>query len=424
LIPVAGRASSRRLPWPKRVDIALLCFLAILIAYCDRVNLSVAAPTMLREYGWNTAQMGWAFTGFFIGYTLFMIPAGRLADRFGPRHIFVLGIVWWSVFTALTPLPRTLGVFVAVRILMGLGESFLYPSINSTLVRWFPQQEYSRVAGFCWSGGYAGSILAFPLASAILALWGWRAVFFLFAGLGLIWLPFWWFGARDQPEDSPGITAEELAYIAGARPAVKEAVSAPWKRLFRLPALWAAWILHFSSNWYAYVMLTWLPTYLSTARGFSLADMAFGAALPFACALAGTNVFGPLIDRLSRGRNRTGVRKWFLAPYAVSAATLFVVPLAPGPAATVSVLSVSMFFLSAVTPVYASSSLDLAPRYAGTVVGIQNAFANLAGIIAPVLIGYLVKDWGWNSAFWITALMCTAGILTYLAFGKAEKLID
>ncbi|MBM3775437.1 MAG: ACS family MFS transporter [Acidobacteria bacterium] len=414
----------RLLPWPKRVDIALLCFIALVIAYCDRVNLSVAAPTLLREYGWDTGQMGWAFTGFFIGYTLFMIPAGRLTDRFGPRRMFALSIAWWSVFTALTPLPKSLVALTALRILMGAGESGTFPSINSALVRWFPKQEYSRATAFCWSGGYAGSIVGFPLATAILSLWGWQSVFYLFAGLGVVWLPLWWFGATDGPEASRAVTRQELEHILQARPELPKVESVPWKRLLRLRPLWAVWILHFSSNWFSYVMITWLPSYLTLERNFSLANMALGSALPFACALVGTNVFGMSIDRLSRNRDRTRVRKAFLAPYALSAATLLLVPVAPGPGETVVLLCAAMFLLTGATPVYASSSLDIAPRYAGTVVGIQSSVANLAGVLAPVIIGYLVKGYGWSSAFWLTAAVSTLGILVFLAFGRAEKLID
>src|SRR3954447_13513123 len=88
--------TGRWLPWPKRVDISLLAFAAMVIAYCDRVNLSVAAPSIMREYRWDTSQMGWVLSGFFMGYTLFMIPAGRLVDHFGPKRVFAAGVAWWS----------------------------------------------------------------------------------------------------------------------------------------------------------------------------------------------------------------------------------------------------------------------------------------------------------------------------------------
>lgn len=396
----------------------------MVIAYCDRVNLSVAAPVILKEYGWDTAKMGWAFTGFFIGYTGFMIPAGRLTDRIGPRRMFAISIIWWSAFTALTPVPRSLGALIAVRILMGLGESGVIPAMNSILVRWFPRQEYSRATAFCWSGGYAGSIVAFPCASLIMSLWGWRAIFGVFALLGIAWLPFWWWGVTDRPEESKAARREELEWISANRPPLSKVEVVPWSRLLREPPLWAAWALHFSSNWFSYVMVTWLPTYLSVARGFALAEMAFGAALPFLCAMGGSNLFGSAIDRFSRSHDRTRVRKWFLVPYFFAAGTLLLVPAVAGGVATVTALCVAMFLMTSATPVYASSSLDLAPRYAGTVVGIQNAIANIAGVLAPVVVGYIVKASGWDAAFWLTAVVSVLGITAYLLFGKAEKLVD
>jgi ACS family D-galactonate transporter-like MFS transporter len=419
-----SRAKSRWVPWPARFDIALLAFIALVIAYCDRVNVSVAAPAIMRQYGWDTAQMGWVLSGFFFGYAGFMIPAGVLADRFGPKRVFAASIAWWSLFTALTPLPRSLAGLTSLRVLMGAGESGTFPSMNGILVRWFPREEYSRVTGFCWSGGYAGPIIGIPLASAILTLWGWQAIFYMFAGLGFLWLPLWYFTVADAPEQSPRVTDAELAHIRGSRPQIRKAEKVPWGKILRLPALWALLALHFSSNWFAYVMISWLPTYLMEARGFSLSKMALGASLPYICALVATNVFGSLIDRFTTGRDRTRVRKLFLIPYALSAMTLLMLPLASSPFTTVLLLCVAMALLTGATPVYASNSLDLAPRYAATVVGVQACVANFAGVLAPVVIGYLAKSAGWNMAFLLTAVISVCGILAFLIFGTAERLVD
>ena len=425
MTPSPGVARRTRwLPWPKRLDVALLAFIALVIAYCDRVNISVAAPSMMREYGWDTARMGWVLSGFFAGYALMMIPAGMLADRFGPKRVFAVAMAWWSVLTALTPLPRSLGALTAMRVFMGAGESGTFPSMNGILVRWFPRQEYSRVTGFCWSGGYAGSIVGVPLGSLILATFGWRAVFWIFAGIGMIWVPLWYRSVTDQPEQSPAVTDAELAYIRAARPEIRQAERVPWARILSIPAFWGLFALHFSSNWFAYVMISWLPTYLLTAKGFSLSGMALGAALPYICALLASNGFGAWIDRLSVGRNRTRVRKLFLIPYALSAVALLLVPQASTPRATVAMLCLAMAFLTAATPVYSSNSLDLAPRYAATVVGVQACIANFAGILAPVAIGYVARSGGWTMAFALTAAITGAGILAFALMGTAERVID
>ena len=425
MTPSPGVARRTRwLPWPKRLDVALLAFVALVIAYCDRVNISVAAPSMMREYGWDTAGMGWALSGFFAGYALMMIPAGMLADHFGPKRVFAVAMAWWSILTAFTPLPRSLGALTALRVFMGAGESGTFPSMNGILVRWFPRQEYSRVTGFCWSGGYAGSIVGVPLGSLILATLGWRAIFWIFAAIGIIWVPVWYMSVTDQPEQSPAVADTELAYIRAARPEIRKAERVPWGRILSIPAFWGLFALHFSSNWFAYVMISWLPTYLLTAKGFSLSSMALGAALPYICALLASNGFGALIDRLSVGRNRTRVRKLFLIPYALSAVALMLVPQASTPRATVAMLCLAMAFLTAATPVYSSNSLDLAPRYAATVVGVQACIANFAGILAPVAIGYVARSGGWSMAFALTAAITAAGILAFALMGTAERVID
>lgn len=411
-IPSHAVMPSRLLPWPKRFDIALLGFLAQLIAYCDRVNLSVAAPMISAEYGWSPAQMGWVLSGFFAGYMALMIPMGYVVDRFGPKRTLAAGMTWWSVVTLLTPFCRTVPAMAGSRVLIGMGESGTIPSINGMLVRWFPRAEYSRVAGFCWGGGYAGAILAFPLASAIAAVWGWRAIFAVFSLLGLLWLPFWILGTSDRPA-----TSEVTAQAA-------KGAAIDLKRLFRHRAVWSLFLLHFSSNWYVYVLASWLPTYLLSNRGFSLSQMAFGSSLPFLAAFIGTNLAGALIDRFTRGGNRARIRKLFLLPSFLGTATLLAAPVMDTPVLIVAALSLSMFLHAAGTPVQASNSMDLAPRNTGTLVGFQNCFANLAGISAPVITGYMVQTTGWASAFWLCTAVGLVGIGSFLLFGKAEPIVE
>jgi len=139
----------RRLPWPRRVDVALLCFLANLIAHSDRVSISAAMPVMMRESGWDTAQAGWVLSGFFLGYTLLMVPVGVLVQKYGPKPVFGACMSWWTLCTFLTPLPRSLAGLTAMRVLLGVGECGTASCINATRVRWFPPREYSRATALC-----------------------------------------------------------------------------------------------------------------------------------------------------------------------------------------------------------------------------------------------------------------------------------
>lgn len=389
---------------PERWRVALLCFAANVIAHADRISLSVAVPAVLAEYRWDTAQMGWVLSAFFTGYALLMIPAGLAAQRFGPQRMFACSIGLWSLFTMLTPLPRSIAGMTAVRFLLGVGESGTAACINGTLARWFPPTEYARAAGLCWSGGYMAPLLAFPLATAILHQFGWRAIFVGFGLLGFLWLPLW------------------LRVRQPAAPAVGATTTSSLNHLWKAPAIWAVFLLHFSSNWFLYVMISWLPTYLAMERKLSLPGMAAGAAVPFLFAWVGTNTFAWAIDRASPRLGPTRARKLFLLPYALAGASIFAVPRAESASVAIVLLCAAMGLLASATPIFSSASLDLAPRIAAPLAAVQNAFANLSGVIAPAVVGYLVKAQGWQSAFNLTAAVCLGGIAAYLLFGNAERL--
>ncbi|MGA8531483.1 MAG: MFS transporter [Acidobacteriaceae bacterium] len=395
----------------RRFQIAIFCFILLLIAYCDRVNLATAVPSIMSQYGWDSIRMGWVLSAFFLGYTCCLIPAGLLVQRFGPWPVLAVCIAAWSVTTACTPLLRSLGGMCCMRFLVGVFESAVFPSINSLLAEWFPRGEYARAAGFCWSGGYAGPIVAFPLAGMVMAMRGWKSIFFLFALLGVLLLLL-------------------LLYVAGAprnwrRPAAsgsphRPALPTPWKKLCTCPALWALLILHFSSNWFAYVLLSWLPAYFQQARHFSVTGTAFASSIPFAAALGGTTLFAWIADTAGLHSSRTLVRKRLLGLYLLSALALLLLPSIRSGILIVAMLSLASCLMTAATPVYASGSLDLAPGLAAVIVGMQGSFANLAGVLAPAASGYLMKIFSWNAVFAVTAAVCVIGAVTYLVFGKAE----
>ncbi|MCC6590250.1 MAG: MFS transporter [Bryobacterales bacterium] len=390
-------------PWPPRVNVALLCFAANILAHSDRVALSVALPVMMRQYGWDTARSGWVLSGFFVGYVALMIPVGLLVQRFGPRKVFAACVALWSVCSIATPLARSAQSLTAIRVLLGAFESGTAACINSTLVRWFPVTEYSRAAGLCWSGGYAGPVLAVPLASLLLHQFGWPAIFYTFGALGLTWLPMWWRNA-EKP-----LSTGSASRIA------------PPVRLLISPPVVAIMLLHFSSNWVLYFMITWLPAYLSFERKMSLSGTAAGASLPFVFAWLGTNLFGWAIDRLSLHWGRTPTRKLFMIPYAAAAVALLLVPHAATPAGAVAILCLVMALMTSATPVFSSASMDLAPDMAGPLASIQSAFANIAGIVAPVAAGYLVKAFGWASPFALTAGIALLGVAVYARYGSAGR---
>ncbi|MGH9502385.1 MAG: MFS transporter [Terriglobales bacterium] len=406
-VPTPAAPTPRYFPWPKRVDIAALCFAALVIAYCDRVNIAVAAPRIMAERHWDLAQMSWVLSGFFLGYAIFLIPSGLLVQRIGPYKVLLVSMAGWSLLTILTPIPRTLPGMFAARVALGVFESAMFPCMNGLLAAWFPRHEYARAAGFCWSGGYAGPILAFPVAEQILVTWGWPPIFWVFGLLGIVLLLVSRLVARDTP---PG--AQELAPQAPFLSNI---------RLLGRREVWAVFILHFSSNWFVYLLLTWLPTYLKEARHFSASFLGTASALPFLAALCGANIFAVVIAKLSARSSKTRVRKGILVFYVLGGLALMQLPRAGSPVAITATLIVAAALMTSATPVYAAGSLELAPGAAAALVGMQQAFANLAGIFAPVVSGYLART-SWNRVFAVAALICFAGTAAYIAMGSAEPL--
>ena len=159
-------------------------------AYLDRVNISVAGQFIQKELNLNATQLGWVFSAFVLGYALFQAPGGRIADRFGPRLVIVLGTLWWGVFTSLTAsvtkgLTAALGVLLVVRFLLGMGESVVYPASNCLVARWVPAEERGIANGWIFAGVGAGAGVAPPLITYIVIHYGWRWSFWASALLGI-----------------------------------------------------------------------------------------------------------------------------------------------------------------------------------------------------------------------------------------------
>jgi ACS family sodium-dependent inorganic phosphate cotransporter len=161
---VQAVAAPRPTGWPRRFTVVLFFFTCALILYIDRVNISVVAPILMAEFGWDPAVMGTILSAFFVGYLLTQLPGGWLADRWGGKGIVGFAVVWWSLATFLTPFASTVPLMIAARIGLGIGEGVTPPALHSMTARWIPTHERSRVIAFDVTGVYVGIALAFPLS--------------------------------------------------------------------------------------------------------------------------------------------------------------------------------------------------------------------------------------------------------------------
>lgn len=411
---------------PKRYIIVFFAFSCTLINLIDRVNLSVVAPVLGKERGWNPVVIGGLLSAFFWGYSLSPILGGWLADRFGGKKVLGFGAVWWSLCTVLTPLGGTWSGIAAFRVLLGLGEGVNSPAIQSLTSRWFPIQERTRAVALYLTGSPIGTIIAFPLSTWILATWGWRAVFYAYGTIGAVWVSFWFFLGADSPEKDPSVSRTEREYILGQRSLPEGGRGVPWAALLTSGPVWGLIAMTFSVAWMVWLFLSWLPYYLMTAQHFSLQQSGLYSALPFLANMIGAVLAGWLQDRLiAAGHSITRVRKTTLTVASAGAVVfLSLIPQARSPFGAVMYLTLAMFLFAAVQGTVMVNNIDIGPRHAGVIFGMQATAGNAAGALSPIVAGLIVQRTGsFSGVFYLISALMGAGVILWNLFASGETVV-
>ncbi|HTS12665.1 MAG TPA: MFS transporter [Candidatus Limnocylindrales bacterium] len=401
------------------------------VSYLDRVNISIAGPSIEREFHLDHIHLGWVFSAWVLGYALFQAPSGRLADRFGPRKILLLGTVWWAVFTCLTALTPariagSLAILVVVRFLLGTGESIVYPATNRLVAAWVPSQERGLANGLIFAGVGLGAAVTPPLIAYITYRYGWRLSLSTCAFIGLVIGALWFVIARDEPEQHPWVTPEEISYISAGLPQTatgRESQSLPWRTILGSKNVWIVTASYFGFGYVAYIFFTWFFTYLNVVRGLNLKASAGYSMLPFAAMAACSSLGGWISDRLTRRHgNRAG--RCLSASVAMVAAAIFV-----GLGTYVSDARLASFVLAGgAGALYLSQSAfwsvssDIGGRSAGSVSGVMNMGGQLGGAATASATPFVAAHFGWNMSFWVAAGLCFLGALAWLLVDPDKQL--
>jgi MFS family permease len=376
-----------------------------LLTYLDRVCISATATAMKAELGLDNAQMGDIFSAFVLGYVLFEIPGGWMADRFGARTLLTRIVLWWSAFTALTGLAWGYGSLLAIRFLFGCGEAGAFPGCASAISRWFPFAERGRAQAVIMVGSRLGGAFAPMLVIAVMSVTGWRPVFWIFAGLGVVWAALWQNWYRDTPEEHPAVTPRELEAIRTGRVRVAR-TQADWGALARSRNVWMLCLMYSGYTWGLYFYLTWLPTYLQEGRGIDWSLVGYAAAAPFLVAAVANYFGGWLTDRLSG----TLPLRWARRGPAVAGlllAAVFIAIAAEAQSNTVALTALALSFgcSDLILPFCWATCLDVGREQAGLVSGTMNSLGQLGAVLAPTVIGRLVESTG----SWELPLLISAG---------------
>jgi ACS family sodium-dependent inorganic phosphate cotransporter len=414
--------------WQRRHTVVLLCFLSTFICYIDRVNISIAIIPMAKQFGWSDTERGLVLSSFFAGYMVTQVLGGWLAQKWGGKAVLGFGVVWWSVFTILTPLSAltSFPVLIATRIAMGLGEGVAFPSVYHMFGRWVPANERSRAASFNLAAIPLGTLTAIIITPWLAVTYGWESVFYVFGVVGVVWYFFWHKLVTDTPaQDSRMSQSERTLFQQEEKHSESESI--PWKKILSQKPVWAIIIMHFCSNWGLYVLLSWLPSYFSSQLGIGLRSVWIYVAPPWVAMFIMGNVVGIIADRLiGRGWTVTRVRR-FMQFIGSSGPALALIALASVNDATTAViyLTLAMSLSSFAFAGFATNHLDIAPRHAGVIFGISNTAGTLPGIIGVALTGLMVETTGsYASAFYLTAGMYAVGLVVWQLYSTGEKILD
>ena len=418
--PITTEQLSGQKPTRARYWVIFFAVTLAILAYIDRVCISMAMPRIAKDLGFSGLQSGAIFSAFALAYALFEVPGGWLGDWMGPRKVLMRIVVWWSAFTALTGAMWNFTSLWITRFLFGAGEAGCFPNLTKAFTIWLPADERVRAQGIMWMFARWGGAFTPPLVFLVFQWMDWRTAFVVFGALGVLWaVPFYmWF--RDNPRHHKSPNQAELALLAGSEHLAGSHGDVPWGRMLRSRTVWLLWAQYFFLSYPWYFFITWLPTYLKEARGlddrttaaYAIFPLLFGGCGSFICGLVSARV------AMAFGSVRTSRRVLAVAGFLGASVMVVVCINTANPLWAMIALGLASFCNDLVMPGACGACMDVGGKYAGTLSGSMNMMGNMAGFVAPTLGGYLKDATGGFDAF----LYSMAGI--YLLGALCWPLID
>jgi MFS transporter, ACS family, glucarate transporter len=403
--------------------LVFLLFVLSAVAFLDRVNLSIAGVKISEEFAISNVRLGLIFSAFLFGYALFQTPAGWLADRFGPRRMLTLGVLWWGVFTALTAaisphLGHTVVVLVVIRFLLGAGEAIVYPASNQFVARWIPSQERGVANGIIFSGVGIGAGITPPLISFVMLRYGWRSSFLMSALLGLVAGALWFLAARDTPNAHPGVSSTELTHIERSIPSPAGSNGdgfLSWSTMLSSLNVWVLSLAYFCFGYVAWVFFSWFYLYLARVRGLDLKTSAVYATLPFLAMAVSSPFGGAISDTVTKHLgSRLGRCSIAVLGFTLTATFLVFGSAAHDARVASFVLAGGAGSLYLSQSSFWTVSADLGGKSSGALSGFMNMANQIGGMITASLTPLLGDKFGWNTGFYVAAGIAGLGAIAWL----------
>lgn len=368
---------------------------ALFINYIDRGAVSNAAHLIQDELGFSVAQLGVLFSAFFWLYSVLQIPVGWLAERVGAQRVLAAGLAIWAAATMLTGFAHTFAALLALRLLLGVGESAGFPCVSKLLAAVVPVRDLGTANGIVAFGYLIGPAVGAYCGTLIMIHYGWRASFWVFGALSLLWL---------LPWSQVRLPRAAAATAPGAGPTFGE--------VLRQPSLWGTALGLFSSNYSFYFILTWMPYYVVRERGFSTDEMGKLTGIAYLVNAISALLAGVIIDRFVRAGHASVAYKSVMGSAHVGyVISMLVIAFGSQPWAVGGILAFQVCQGAASAGCFTMPQILAGPTASARWVGVQNCCGNFAGVIAPLVTGYLADQTGhFAAAFVVAAVVSVLGL--------------
>ncbi|KAF7273182.1 putative inorganic phosphate cotransporter isoform X2 [Rhynchophorus ferrugineus] len=451
--------------------VTFMLFLGMANAYVMRTNMSVAIVAMVNQtaigvdtgstsvdeecnavlsnttstststssdsggvFVWETDTQGYVLSSFFYGYVITQIPFGILAKKYGNIYFLGVGMLINSVFGLLVPVAAYMGIgwLVAVRFIQGLGEGPIVPCTHSLLAKWIPPNERSRMGAFVYAGAQFGTVISMPLSGLLsVSHAGWPSIFYVFGAIGAAWCIAFLIFVYEDPESNPKINPDERMYIQKALGRVKGQTvpPIPWLSILKSLPFWAILLAHMGHNYGYETLMTELPTYMKQVLHFSIKDNGFLSALPYLAMWLFSIFISHVADFMLTKPyfTITVVRKIIngIGQYGPAIALFTAAFTGCDRWLTVAVLTIGVGLNGGIYSGFKVNHLDISPQFAGVLMSFTNCLANLAGLLAPIYAGIMVKGTPsiakWRTVFITAAAVYAACCTFYVIFGSGQK---
>ncbi len=384
----------------KRLYIAGLLFLNLFINFMHRINLSVAAPAIAKEFRWDAGKMGLLFSSYQWTYCIFLLLWGWMTDRMSTRLVNGLSVTIWSIAGMLTGVATTFGGMLTTRLALGAGEAASFPTAGKVVRQWFPASERGLATAIFNAGTFAGPAFSAPMVAWLLSRTGWRFSFTLTGSLGFVWVLLWAKFFR-VPSECSWLPRPERDYILSQSDSRANSV-APKGTLLRLVARKTMWGLFLTQGCCAYTMLLflfWLPSYLVQVRHMSLVKAGWFTSVPYIFAMVLGLLVGKLSDSLlNHEAVRQGKRRSLLIVFILLSGAVLLTNMVANQYLLLALLSFCLVCISSALSLNIALTSDLVwnPEMLGTTMGFLILGGNIFGSLVPIATGYIVK---WTGSF-------------------------